>query len=168
MTGRIVVLGATGHTGRLTAEQLVERGVRPVLAGRRRAALEDLAATLGGLEVAIADVARVETLHGLLQEGDVVINTVGPFLSSGGAVVQAAIDAGASYFDTTGESAWIMRVFEQFDAQARARGVALIPAFGYDFVPGASPPCRLSRASVAAPGLPERARARRGAGCRHA
>src|SRR5690606_40169500 len=45
-TGRIVLFGATGFTGRLTARALVQRGARPVLAGRDRARLEELAASL--------------------------------------------------------------------------------------------------------------------------
>ena len=49
---RIVLFGATGYTGRLAAESMVERGLRPVLAARGREALEQMAADLGGLETA--------------------------------------------------------------------------------------------------------------------
>jgi short subunit dehydrogenase-like uncharacterized protein len=57
MPSRIVVFGATGYTGRKTAEALVARGERPVLAGRSADRLADLAERLGGLETAVADVA---------------------------------------------------------------------------------------------------------------
>ena len=49
MSGRIVLFGATGYTGDLTARALVDRGVRPVLAARNRERLDALAAELGGL-----------------------------------------------------------------------------------------------------------------------
>lgn len=136
MSGRIVLLGATGHTGVLTAEQLVAQGARPVLAGRRRAPLEELAGRLGGLEVAVADVERPETLRGLVGPGDVLITTVGPFARFGDPAVQAAVEGGAIYLDSTGESASIRRVFEHFGGPAARSGASLIPAFGYDYVPG--------------------------------
>ncbi|MGH3991285.1 MAG: NAD(P)H-binding protein, partial [Pseudonocardiaceae bacterium] len=68
MAGRIVVFGATGYTGRLTAEALVERGRRPVLAGRSAGKLAALAADLGGsLEVAVADVSRPKSVRALVE-----------------------------------------------------------------------------------------------------
>jgi short subunit dehydrogenase-like uncharacterized protein len=56
MAGRIVLFGATGYTGDLTARALVERGTRPVLAARSEAKVRALAEELGGLEWAVADV----------------------------------------------------------------------------------------------------------------
>ena len=58
MAGRIVLFGATGYTGRLAAEAMVERGLKPVLAARSQDKLDALAADVGGqLETATADVA---------------------------------------------------------------------------------------------------------------
>jgi short subunit dehydrogenase-like uncharacterized protein len=137
MAGRIVVFGATGYTGRLTAEALVERGARPVLAGRDGARLEDLAADLGGeLDTAVADVARPETVRALVERGDVLVSTVGPFRRYGEPAVQAAIAGGAHYLDSTGEGEFIRAVFERYGAGAEAAGAGLLTAFGYDFVPG--------------------------------
>ena len=78
-SGRIVLFGATGYTGRLTAEAMVARGERPVLAGRNPALLTELAAELGGLEAVTADVHRPESVRALLGPGDVLVTTVGPF-----------------------------------------------------------------------------------------
>ncbi len=136
MTAKVVLLGATGHTGRLTAEQLVARGISPVLAGRRRGPLETLATQLGGLQTAVADVERPRTIRELLEPGDVLITTVGPFARFGDPVAAAAVEAGAIYFDTTGESSSLRRVFEHHGPAASRTGAALIPAFGYDYVPG--------------------------------
>ncbi|MEU0545908.1 saccharopine dehydrogenase NADP-binding domain-containing protein [Nocardia sp. NPDC005978] len=132
---KIVVFGATGYTGRLTAEALVARGVSPVLAGRNGPALEKLAADLGGARTAVADVADPASVRALLGPGDVLISTVGPFLRHGGPALAAAIDAGAHYLDSTGEGPFIRTVFEH-DDRARAAGSALLTAFGFDYVPG--------------------------------
>ena len=137
MPPRIVVFGATGYTGRLTAERLVAQGERPVLAGRSEERLAALAERLGGLEHRVADVGDPATVRALIEPGDVLLTTVGPFKRWGGPAVDAAIDAGAVYLDSTGEPAFIRRVFQTHDAPARRAGATLLPAMGYDFVPGA-------------------------------
>ncbi len=132
---RVVLFGATGYTGRLTAEAMVAAGVRPVLAGRDRGRLEALAGRLGGLPVAEADTARPDSVRDLVGRGDVLVSTVGPFLTRGEPAVRAAVDAGATYLDATGEPPFLRRVFQEHGPSAVGR-CALIPAFGYDFVPG--------------------------------
>jgi short subunit dehydrogenase-like uncharacterized protein len=137
MAGRIVVFGATGYTGRLTAEALVERGERPVLAARDSGRLNQLAAELGGgLDTAVADVGRPETVMALVGEGDVLVATVGPFVKFGDPAAQAAIAARAHYIDSTGEPPFIRRVFEHYGPQAKRAGIGMLTAFGYDWVPG--------------------------------
>jgi short subunit dehydrogenase-like uncharacterized protein len=137
MPGRIVLFGATGYTGRLTATALVERHARPVLAGRDAARLQALADELGGgLETAAADVARPETVRALVAEGDVLLSTVGPFARFGAPAVEAAIDGKAAYIDSTGEPAFIRRVFEEWGPRAAVAGIPLLTAMGYDWVPG--------------------------------
>ena len=91
MAGRIVLFGATGYTGRLTADALVARGDRPVLAARTRTKVEKMAAELGGLESAVADVADPASVRALLEPGDVIVATVGPFARFGDPAVEAAI-----------------------------------------------------------------------------
>jgi len=137
MAGRIVVFGATGYTGRLTAEALVEGGRRPVLAGRSAAKLADLATELGGgVDVAVADVSRPESIRALLEARDVLVTTVGPFAKWGDPAAEGAIGAGAHYIDSTGEPPFIRRVFERHGPSAAQRGVGMLTAFGYDWVPG--------------------------------
>lgn len=136
VSGRIVLLGATGYTGALTARALLDRGARPVLAGRSRARLDALAAELGGLETRVADVAAPETLADLVGRGDVLVSTVGPFVRLGGPAVQAAIAAGAHYLDSTGEGPFIREVFERHGPVAETVGSGLVTAFGYDWILG--------------------------------
>jgi short subunit dehydrogenase-like uncharacterized protein len=136
MPGRVVLFGATGYMGELAARALVARGARPVLAARNAQRLQALATELGGLEIAIADAGRPETVAALVTRGDVLVSTVGPFARFGEPAVLAAIGAGAHYLDSTGEGPFIREIFERHGPRARAAGCALVTAFGYDFVPG--------------------------------
>jgi short subunit dehydrogenase-like uncharacterized protein len=135
VAARVVLFGATGYTGRLAAEALAAAGAGPVLAGRDRGRLEALAGRLGGLPVAEADTARPDSVRDLVGPGDVLVSTVGPFLTQGEPAVRAAVDAGAAYLDATGEPPFLRRVFEEHGPRAAGR-CGLVPAFGYDFVPG--------------------------------
>lgn len=132
----IVLFGATGYTGRLTAQAMVARGLKPVLAGRNRESLKALAKELGGLPVRVADVSEPVSVRKIVKTGDVVVSTVGPFVRHGKPALDAALAGKAHYFDSTGEPAFIRQVFEQYGARAAAAGKAFITAFGYDYVPG--------------------------------
>ena len=137
MPGRIVVFGATGYTGRLVSEALVDRGAKPVLAARSRDKLEALADELGGgLDLAVADVGDPSSVRALVERGDVLVSTVGPFARWGEPAVEAAVGAGASYIDSTGEPAFIRRIFEEYGPRAERAGAGLLTAAAYDFVPG--------------------------------
>ena len=130
------MFGATGYTGHLVAEAMVRRSLKPVLAGRDPAKLENLASRLGGLETAKADVNRPTSLADLVKPGDVLVTTVGPFTLYGEAAIAAAVGKGAHYVDSTGEPGFVRKVFEIYGPRAKAAGLALIPAGGYDYVPG--------------------------------
>jgi short subunit dehydrogenase-like uncharacterized protein len=142
MAGRIVLYGATGYTGALTAQAMIEGGARPVLAGRDQGRLAALAARLAQagdgteLETAVVADERPGALRDLIGPGDVLVSTAGPFMKVGRPVVAVAVDAGAIYLDSTGEPPFIRQVFENFGPLAERTGAVLLTAFGYDFVPG--------------------------------
>ena len=136
MTRRIIIFGATGYTGRLLAERLAAQGAEPVVAGRSESSLRELAEPLG-LEWRVADALRQNSVFALLEAGDVLVSTVGPFVKWGEPAVRAAIAAKGIYLDSTGEPSFIRRVFDEFGPPAERAGAALLPAMGYDFVPGA-------------------------------
>jgi len=133
---RIVTFGSTGFTGRLVAERLVAQGASPVLAGRSEGPLRALAEELGA-EYRVADALRQNSVFALLEPGDVLVSTVGPFAKWGEPAVRAAIAAKGIYIDSTGEPTFIRRVFEEFSIPADRAGAALLTAMGYDYVPGA-------------------------------
>ena len=142
MSGRIVLYGATGYMGALTARAMVASGARPVLAGRNQSRLSALAARLSPagdgteLETAVAAAEGPGPLRDLIGAGDVLVSTAGPFMKVGRPVVAAAVDAGAVYLDSTGEPPFIREVFEEFGPRAERTGAVLLTAFGYDYVPG--------------------------------
>src|ERR1700677_4785037 len=142
MPSRIVLYGATGYTGELTARAMVASGLRPVLAGRDHSRLSALAARISQagdgaeLETVVATAEEPRPLQDLIGAGDVLVSTAGPFMKVGRPVVAAAVDAGAVYLDSTGEPPFIRQVFEEFGPGAERTGAVLLTAFGYDYVPG--------------------------------
>jgi short subunit dehydrogenase-like uncharacterized protein len=109
-------------------------GVRLRLVGRRRDALESLARD--GEEVRVADARDEDELRNAFDGCFAVASLAGPFLAVGYAPVAAAIAAGAHYLDTTGEQAFARGVYEEWGPRAAERGVVLLTAFGFDYVPG--------------------------------
>jgi hypothetical protein len=136
-SGRIVLFGATGVLGRLTAGALTESGARPVLVGRDRTALARLAAELrSDVPIAVADIADPASLRALVRPGDVLITTVGPFTQKGAPALEAAIEAGATYLDPAGEAPFVRKVFEVYGPLAERRGATLITSMAYCFAAG--------------------------------
>jgi short subunit dehydrogenase-like uncharacterized protein len=131
----VLVFGATGYTGRLTAHALARRGSSFAIAGRNREKLEALAKETGYPEIRIAQVGDTDSLARALDDVRVLITCVGPFVELGDTAVEAAIRARTHYVDSTGEGAFIGRLAEQRDADARAAGIVMAPAMGFDEVP---------------------------------
>ena len=139
MASRIVVFGATGYTGELIASRLVAAGAAPGAGGplggsaRRRWPRAWAASST----CAPTRCARTRCSIWSTSSDDVLVSTVGPFGKWGLPAVRAAVAAGCTYLDTTGEPEFIRRVFEEFGAPAARSGARLLPAMGYDFAPGA-------------------------------
>jgi short subunit dehydrogenase-like uncharacterized protein len=137
-TGPVVVYGATGYTGRLIAEELRRRGAEFVLAGRSAEKLEALASELAPASPPTAAVSLDDAaaLRELLEPCSAVIACAGPFTLHGEPVLAAAADTGTHYLDTTGEQAFIRMALERYGERAARTGAALVPAMGFDYVPG--------------------------------
>jgi short subunit dehydrogenase-like uncharacterized protein len=136
-TGPIAVYGASGYTGRLVAAELRRRGADAVLGGRNAAKLEIVAEDIGGdWEIQAAALDDPAALRALLEPCAAVIACAGPFEAHGEPVLSAAVDTRTHYLDTTGEQRFMRTAFEEFGSAAANAGVALIPAMGFDYVPG--------------------------------
>lgn len=135
----IVLFGATGFTGGLTADYLAAHapdGLRWAIAGRNADKLEAVRARLGGdVEVLIADATDAATLADIAARTRVVITTIGPYLQHGEPLVAACAEAGTDYVDLTGEPEFVDRMWLAHHQTAVRTGARLVHACGFDSIP---------------------------------
>lgn len=143
---KVVIYGANGYTGKLVAESLARRGIPFYFAGRNRSKLEAsltvVRERLGGdgdrldAEIVVVD-NHVDELLPLFHRCRVVINVAGPFMRIAWPVVEAALEAGCHYLDTTGEQDWTRAIAEKYGAPFRVKGLLLAPATSFMWAAGA-------------------------------
>ncbi|WP_404393325.1 saccharopine dehydrogenase family protein [Humibacillus xanthopallidus] len=138
----IVLFGATGFVGVLTAAHLAEHapdGARIALAGRSRAKLETARAEIGGraLDWPLVEVDATDSagLRGLAARTTVLASTVGPYAAYGKEVVRACAEEGTHYADLTGEVLFVRWSLDEVDTRARETGAAIVHACGFDSIP---------------------------------
>lgn len=123
-----MIYGATGYTGELVAEAAKERGESPILAGRSAEKVRALGEKLR-LPWRAFPLDRPD-----LRDVALVLHCAGPFSATSRPMVDACLAARAHYLDITGEIEVFEAVFAR-DAEARERGVVLLPGTGFDVVP---------------------------------
>jgi len=141
----LVLFGATGFTGGLTADYLAANApatLRWALVGRNRAKLEAVAARLaaaGGSapapELVVADAADRAALDEVAASTRVVVTTVGPYAFYGEPLVAACAAAGTDYVDLTGEPEFVDRMWLAHHAEAERSGARIVHCCGFDSIP---------------------------------
>ncbi|KPC61017.1 saccharopine dehydrogenase family protein [Streptomyces chattanoogensis] len=141
----LVLYGATGFAGALTAEYLARHApedCRWALAGRNTAKLERLRDRLAAIDPACArlpllhaDSGDPDSLRALAAGTRVLASTVGPYLRHGEPLVAACAAAGTDYLDLTGEAEFIDRMYLRHHETARASGARLVHSCGFDCIP---------------------------------
>ena len=141
----IVLFGATGFTGELTAAYLADNaptGCRWALAGRNMSKLEAVRGRLvqdhpdlATLELLPADVTDPASLKAVAESTRVVITTVGPYLEYGGPLVAACAAAGTDYVDLTGEPEFVDRMYLEHNEEAVKSGARIVHCCGFDSIP---------------------------------
>lgn len=141
----IVLFGATGFTGGLTADYLARHApanLRWALAGRSRAKLEAVRERLAGIdprlevmELLVVDATDRTALSAVAERTRVVISTVGPYVAHGEPIVAACAAAGTDYVDLTGEPEFVDRMWLAHHETAVASGARLVHACGFDSIP---------------------------------
>ena len=143
----VVLFGATGFTGGLTAAYLAgavgsesgAHGLRWALAGRNLPKLEDVRASLGPEHADVvllqADVTDPASLAAIAQRARVVMTTVGPYLEHGEPLVRACAEAGTDYVDLTGEPEFIDEMYVRYHDVAQRTGARIVHACGFDSIP---------------------------------
>jgi NAD(P)-dependent dehydrogenase (short-subunit alcohol dehydrogenase family) len=127
----IVVYGAYGHTGRFIVAELHKRGWTPILSGRDPVQLHAFAATYPSLDVRPASIDDPVSLDLAFAGTVAVINAAGPFLDTAEPLIEAALRARIHYLDVAAEQASVLATFENYSEDARAAGVALLPAMAF-------------------------------------
>jgi short subunit dehydrogenase-like uncharacterized protein len=133
----VVVLGATGVTGRRVCAYLAQRGASWAAAGRDRRKVESVLAA-GGVtapEVITADAGDPASLAAMAGRARVVLNLVGPYSSRGRAVIDACVAGGAHYADLSGEIPFVRSVTREVDLPARQAGVKVVQVCGFEALP---------------------------------
>ncbi|MGI8412769.1 MAG: saccharopine dehydrogenase family protein [Solirubrobacteraceae bacterium] len=138
----VVLFGATGFTGGLTAEYLARHAppqTRIALAGRNRGKLEAVRGRLeqerSGIGLLEADVNGSASMRELAASTRVAISTVGPYVRYGEALVAACAGAGTDYVDLTGEGEFVDRMWLRYHESARRTGARLVHSCGFDSIP---------------------------------
>jgi len=159
----IVVVGASGFTGRLVVEYLagkypVGAPVRWAVAGRNREKLESVIAeccTTGELPtVIVADSRDGSALRQLARNTRVVLTTVGPYAKYGSELVAACAASGTHYCDLAGEPQWIRRMIDKHHSDALSSGAKIVHSCGFDSIPSDIGVFFLQREARAAYGEP--------------
>jgi short subunit dehydrogenase-like uncharacterized protein len=138
----VVVYGATGFVGKLTAEYLARaapEGAKVALGGRSQAKLEQLRAELGGRAadwpLVVADSADQGAVAELAASTKVVATTVGPYAKYGFPLVEACAASGTHYADLTGEVLFMRKTIDAVDAPAKGSGARIVHTCGFDSIP---------------------------------
>jgi short subunit dehydrogenase-like uncharacterized protein len=141
----IVLFGATGFTGGLTAEYLARNapaGTTWALAGRNAAKLEQVRGRLAAIEPACAELPLMHadaedppSLQAVAEAAKVVITTVGPYIRYGEPLVGACAAAGTDYVDLTGEPEFVDLMWLSYHEQAEQSGARIVHSCGFDSIP---------------------------------
>ena len=139
----IVVHGATGFTGRLVIEYLLQRypagsGVRWAMGGRsagKLAAVRDEVGAPGNTPLVVTDSADGASLQALMAQTRLVLTTVGPYQLYGNELVAACAAAGVDYVDLCGEPAWMRKMIDAHEAGAKTSGARIVFSCGFDSIP---------------------------------
>lgn len=138
----IVVFGASGFTGRLICERLVERGpeksLRWAMAGRNKeklAALRQAIGAEGAADLIVADSDDPASLAAMVARARAVIAAAGPFQLYGSAVVAACAASGTDYLDLSGEVVWMRRMIDAHSETAERSGARILFSCGFDSIP---------------------------------
>ncbi|MEJ2159622.1 MAG: saccharopine dehydrogenase NADP-binding domain-containing protein [Chromatiales bacterium] len=130
---KLLIYGANGYSGAMIAQAARERGLEPVVAGRRKESVEKVGRELD-LPVRVFALDAADALAEELRGFDVLLNCAGPFSATAQPMMQACVAAGAHYLDITGEIS-VFVAAQAMGEQAAAAGVVLCPGVGFDVVP---------------------------------
>jgi saccharopine dehydrogenase-like NADP-dependent oxidoreductase len=125
-----MVFGATGHTGRLVAAALHERGWALTLSGRDPSRLEPLGAHWRA-RVSSATIDDPASLDRALEGAAVVVNCAAPFRDTASPLIAAALRARIPYLDVAAELEAIADTIAEWDGPAKRAAIPIAPAMAF-------------------------------------
>jgi short subunit dehydrogenase-like uncharacterized protein len=128
-----MLYGANGFTGRLIAREAKHKKLRPILAGRRAAPMQMLAAELD-LPWRSFDLNEPPAAAAALENIDVVLNCAGPFAATSRPMLDVCLASRTHCLDITGEIDVFVAAHARH-AEAQAAGIVVCPGVGFDVVP---------------------------------
>jgi short subunit dehydrogenase-like uncharacterized protein len=128
-----MIYGANGYSATLALRKAVGQGLKPILSGRNKAAIEALAAE-HGLQSRIFDLSDVAVIAQNLSDVKIVSHCAGPFSATAEPMMKACIESGTHYTDITGELD-VFTLSQSLDKEAKAAGAVLCPGVGFDVIP---------------------------------
>ncbi|CAE6334717.1 unnamed protein product [Rhizoctonia solani] len=135
----ILVIGATGYTGRLVVEYLANHSrahsLRIALGGRTISKVQELANKYKNVGALYVDVGEEQSVKEAVPKARVVMNIAGPYWERGSVVVKACAENGVHYVDLAGEVHWVSDMIEQYDQLAHKNKACIVPSSGYDSIP---------------------------------
>lgn len=133
MKKKWMIYGANGYTGKLIVEQARKQGLQPILAGRSRKTIEDMAADTG-FECAVFDLEDTAAVDRAVEGLSIVLHCAGPFSATSQPMIEACLKHNCHYLDITGEISVFANAERQSD-EARHADIVLMPGVGFDVVP---------------------------------
>jgi len=138
----IILYGASGFTGRQTVAYMAKhapKNIKWAIAGRSREKLEDVLRQEGfdpsDIDILVGDVSVPKAIDFIVNSTKVLLTTAGPYSLYGENLISSCAKHGTDYVDITGETAFISRMIEKYEANAIKSGAKIIPFSGFDSVP---------------------------------
>jgi len=139
----LLVLGATGFTGKWVAKHLFDtystNDLKWGMAGRSEEKLESVRDFIGDednlIDLVIADSSDETSLRALVAQTKVIITTVGPYAYYGSLLVKLCAEAGTHYVDLTGEVPWMRDMIDAHHVTAEHSGANIVHSCGFDSIP---------------------------------
>ena len=139
----IVVLGASGFTGKLVCEYIYTNytqkkiDLKWAIAGRNLKKLENIRNEVADkdIPIIIADSHDFNSLNSLTKKTKVVCTTVGPYAKYGTKLVESCINNNTHYCDLAGEVQWMHKIINKYHDDAKKNNVKIVHTCGFDSIP---------------------------------
>jgi len=133
MSKKLMLYGANGYTSRLIIKELVGQNIKPILAGRNKEKITNLAEK-HGFNSSIFSLEKSDVIDEELKKIDVLINAAGPYSLTARPLIDSCIRTKTHYIDITGEID-IFVYAESKHKEAKNAGIIICPGVGFDVIP---------------------------------